>query len=100
MSCSGAGASLPGGGGGNVKPRPPGGGGGAGRPTACANGRPPNIIITGTRPFTSAGSTSVNEISTLMSGYALLSACPVTWRPTTLRPPTVPVSVATTVHVT
>ena len=58
------------------------------------------MIITGTGPFASAGSTTVNGMSTVIAGYAELSACPMSCVPTTRRPPIVPVSVAATLHAT
>src|SRR5262245_34596381 len=49
---------------------------------------PPNIIITGTGPFASAGVTSVIWMSTVIAGYDELSTCPTSTFPTTGRSPT------------
>ncbi|PYP75128.1 MAG: hypothetical protein DMD35_22315 [Gemmatimonadetes bacterium] len=101
MSWSVAGASLPGGGGGGVNPgRAPAGGGGSGLSSAPGSDPGRNMIITGTGPFASAGSTRVSGMSTVIAGNAALSACPVSCVPITRRPPIVPVSVAVTAHVT
>src|SRR5579883_128851 len=98
ISCSAAGGS-PGGGGPPARagtPRPPNG---EGSPNS-ASGRPPNIIITGTGPFASAGSTSVIWISTVSAGYAELSTRPASNFPTTARPPTDAFTVLVTSQVT
>src|ERR1039458_2577472 len=71
-------------------------------PAGCRPGRPrpPNIIITGTGPFASAGTTSVIWISTVIAGNDELSTWPVSALPITGRPATVAVIVFVTVHVT
>ena len=62
--------------------------GGAGRRAPARSVPPRNMIITGTGPFASAGSTSVIGMSTAMDGYAELSTWPTSCLPTTRRPPT------------
>jgi hypothetical protein len=61
---------------------------------------PPNIIITGTGPFASAGVTSVIWISTEIAGWDALSTRPTSCVPTTGRSPTIPLAVSVTTHVT
>ena len=99
MSCSVAGASLPGAGGGGTNPcgRAPGSGG---RPSADSSVPGRNMIISGTRPFASSGTTTVSGMSTTIDVSPELSACPTSCFAITRRPPTRPVSVAVTVHVT
>src|ERR1039458_309978 len=89
------GAPPPGGAPNPPKPPPP-------APAGCRPGRPrpPNIIITGTGPFASAGTTSVIWISTVIAGNDELSTWPVSALPITGRPATVAVIVFVTVHVT
>ena len=89
MSCSVAGASLPGAGGGGVKPRSRAARAAAARPAERPGElrRRRNMIITGTGPFASAGSTSVTGMSTVIAGYAELSDVPDELRADHRRPP-------------
>src|SRR5215467_3016160 len=97
MSCCWLGASAPGGGGGGVKlpPRPPKFGRGA-----LGSAAKPNIIITGTGPFASAGVTTLIWISTSIEGYDELSTWPLSIFATTGYLPTVVFTVSVTVQVT
>src|SRR5580693_8703270 len=89
MSCSAAGGSLPAGGAKRAKASGTGADGRAARP---------NIIIRGTG-LAQAGVTTTIWISTLISGYAALSACPVSSRATTGYGPTWSLTVLLTTHV-
>ena len=60
----------------------------------------PNSIITGTGPVALAGVVSVNWMSTLIAGYALLSTCPTSCFVTAGTSPTVSLVVFVTSHVT
>src|SRR4249919_3055980 len=82
-----------------VGPKPRAGAGGAPGAGGIPE-RPPNIIVTGTGRAAFAGVTRVIWISTVRSGYAELSAAPISSLPTTGRPPTWNCSVRLTRHAT
>src|SRR5437764_807477 len=90
MSCTGAGGSVPAIAANRAKASGTGADGRAARP---------NIIIRGTGFRTQAGVTTTIWISTLISGQALLSACPVTSFATTGYGPTLSFTVFVIVQV-
>src|SRR5262245_49389040 len=82
-----------------------GGAAGSGIPGKRGTGSPgivpqPNITRTGTGAFALTGRTTAIRMSTPISGWAELSAWPITRRATTGWPPTVVSTVSATVHAT